>query len=55
MCGNVFEMEKEEEGKAALFASFGGLLMKVGGSQESIAEFRQDTTESRVYIMLKRV
>ena len=56
MYGTVFEIEKEKDKSGvSVFASFGGLLMKVFGSEETMAQFRKDSLESRIYLMLKRV
>ena len=55
MYGTVFEIDKEKDGRIAVFASFGGLLMKVLGTEEVMSQFRKDSSESRIYLMLKGI
>jgi hypothetical protein len=49
----VFEIE-EKSNELIIYASFGGLLMRVSGSLDAMAAFRKEGKESRIYLMLKR-
>lgn len=53
MYGVVFEIE-ESPTELVVYASFGGLLMRVSGSLDAMSGFRKEGKESRIYIMLKR-
>lgn len=51
--GTVFEIKDEEPG-VAVYASFGGLLMRMCAEEEAMSGFRKDSAESRIYLMLKK-
>jgi DNA-directed RNA polymerase I, II, and III subunit RPABC3 len=53
MYGVVFDIE-ESPTELVVYASFGGLLMRVAGSLDAMSGFRKEGKESRIYIMLKR-
>ena len=53
MYGVVFEIEKSND-DLVVFASFGGLIMKLKGKESTLAGFRKDDEESRIYIMIRK-
>lgn len=53
MYGVVFEIE-EKGNEMVIYASFGGLLMRVAGSLDAMGGFRKEGKESRIYLMMKR-
>jgi hypothetical protein len=53
MYGVVFEMEVNTE-NIVVYASFGGLLMRVIGTHDGMQNFRKEGKDARIIIMLKR-
>mmetsp|Transcript_2028 Transcript_2028/g.3617 ORF Transcript_2028/g.3617 Transcript_2028/m.3617 type:complete len:110 (+) Transcript_2028:367-696(+) len=51
MHGKVFKYEYEGEHRIAIYASYGGLLMKLVGDQRNLNNIELD---SRVYCLIKR-
>ena len=51
--GVVFDIV-EKAGELTVFASFGGLIMRVNGKANALSAFRKDGNEARVYLMIKR-
>jgi DNA-directed RNA polymerase I, II, and III subunit RPABC3 len=51
--GVVFDVV-EKNNEITVFASFGGLIMRVNGKANSLSAFRKDGKEARVYLMIKR-
>lgn len=38
----------------AVYASFGGLLMRLCAEESIVSGFRREASESRIYLMLKK-
>ena len=53
MYGVVFEIE-EKHNELIVYCSFGGLLMRVSGSIDAMANFRKEGKEARVYLLMKK-
>ena len=53
MYGVVFDIT-EEKGEVVIYTSFGGLLMRVAGTQTGMQAFRKEGKEARVILMMKR-
>ena len=51
--GVVFDVV-EKNNEITVFASFGGLIMRVNGKANSLSAFRKDGKEARIYLMIKR-
>ena len=51
--GTVFEIKNEETGMA-VYASFGGLLMRLWSEEDKMSVFSKDPAESRIYLKLKK-
>jgi len=52
MHGTVYKIEKSQKKKVEIFASFGGLLMKISGSEENLKKFINDSV---IYILIMKV
>lgn len=53
MYGVVFEIE-ESGNDLIVFASFGGLIMKLKGEKNFLSGFRKEGIEARIYIMMRK-
>lgn len=51
--GTVFEIREEKDG-VVVYASFGGLLMRLCADESVASGFRREANESRIYLMLKK-
>lgn len=51
--GVVFDII-EKNNELTVFASFGGLIMRVNGKANALSAFRKDGKEARIYLMIKR-
>eukprot|EP00658_Telonema_sp_P-2_P021860 TRINITY_DN18717_c0_g1_i4.p1 TRINITY_DN18717_c0_g1~~TRINITY_DN18717_c0_g1_i4.p1 ORF type:complete len:179 (+),score=56.29 TRINITY_DN18717_c0_g1_i4:154-690(+) len=52
MYGKLFNNAQDDSGNLALFASFGGLLMKLKGDPSSLDKLKLDT---RIYLLMRKV
>ena len=52
MCGLIFEIE-DNEGDLVVYASFGGLIMKIKGKKSDLGCFRKEN-ESRIFVMMRK-
>jgi DNA-directed RNA polymerases I, II, and III subunit RPABC3 len=53
MYGMVFDLE-EKGNELVVYISFGGLLMRIAGPLDAMANFRKEGKEARVFLMMKR-
>jgi DNA-directed RNA polymerases I, II, and III subunit RPABC3 len=51
--GVVFDIA-EKNGDLTVFASFGGLIMRVSGKANFLSAFRNTGKEARIYLMIKK-
>lgn len=55
MYGMVFEIEDHaNEGEFSVYASFGGLIMKIRGKKAALANFKRDGADARIYVMIRK-
>ena len=53
MYGTVFSIEEKDQ-DLVVFASFGGLIMKLSGRKNVLGGFRKDGVESRIFLLMRK-
>lgn len=51
MYGSVFKILKDANKMISVFASFGGLILKLSGKSEELDKFGED---QRIYLLMKK-
>ena len=55
MYGVVFEIEDHNaQGEVTVYASFGGLIMKLRGKKALLESFKKDGADARIYLMIRK-
>lgn len=54
MYGVVFELEEPNDNEMIVYASFGGLIMKLRGKKAALAAFRKEGAEARFYLLIRK-
>jgi DNA-directed RNA polymerase I, II, and III subunit RPABC3 len=53
MYGTVFQID-ERDGDLIIFASFGGLIMKLSGKRNFLSSFRKEGLEAKIFLLMRK-